>query len=277
MFNTVINVIKRRPSILLYIIAIASLIIIFEYNNPLIPILTGLRTSNEGYFLDVLISFLKLVFNPIILLQTVVFVVVVLMILAIFVGLFFSGHFFILMNALQNKAKTKGEFVYGFKKLSVKTTITFFLFLLVNVFFIIYISVCAVPAIVITRAWLAGGVSYSMLAIIIDLITLLIIFFSLMFFRSYTIFWIPAIIAGENKFIYITKEISKSNFWGVTKTLLLFDIIFCTFNILFIYARIKNPDAFYFYGISWVFYIIFSIFLITYIFKTYLSFNRTIE
>jgi hypothetical protein len=273
MLDTVVNVIRRRPLLLSYIIVVSSVFIFLQYNNPLMPIFSGLEISDGGFALDIIVHFLKLVFNPAMLVKIIYYAVIAAVAAAAAAGLLFSGYSYIILNSLKGKQKFKGEFLYGFKKLSFKIIKVFLLLIISYVLFSVYISVTLVPAIVVTRAWISGDAAFSLLALVLDAITALVLFFSLMFFRAATIFWIPALVSGERKYITASRIIGRDNFWNITRTLVAFDAAFVLSSALFAAAVLRYPFSLALYAVYWLFLNAFLIFFVTYIFDAFLRFT----
>lgn len=284
--KTAIGIIFKRPIILLFMGAIALLYCIISSFNPIFTILFGFNTSDIGGLLEGIVSFLRLtinfVTNPDIMLKGTAFLMGFLILASIIAGLVLSGYLYIINNTLDGKLKTKGEFQYGLRKYFLRIAGVTFLVLLLGLIYTGFMAVVSVPAMVVTRSWLAGKTGIFAPAMGLDIVTVLILFFSFMFFRIYIFFWYPAVINSEKRAFTTGKHAADSRFWSVVGTVLLFDLVFLLFEFLSIYADkamlLQNVEgalpATILFVINWIFKTFFFTAFVAYIFSAFKTYSK---
>jgi hypothetical protein len=96
--------------------------------------------------------------------------------------------------------------------------------------------IASVPAVIITRAASLAKAQMMISAVFIDILTLVIMFFSVMFFRIYVLFWYPAALNLRKKAFWVGKRIADANFWNIVKGMVAFDIVYIAVRLLLVYA-----------------------------------------
>ena len=104
----------------------------------------------------------------------------------------------------------------------------------------------------------------------VDVLTGVVLFFGLMFFRIYTFFWYPALINNEKRAFLKAKRFADKNFWKILNAIFIFDIIFVGFQMTFI----KFDDNILFLILKWIFLTVFYALLTTYIFAAYKKYSE---
>ncbi len=229
-FSNAIRVLLKRPSVVCFIGFVVLIFAVLNYHIPVFTIIHGLSTMGEGNMFESLISVLQFVMgylsNPGIVMAGLAALISLLFILSAILGFLFSGYFNIINNALDNKSKYRGEFATGVRKHFTKISWITFRVLLVAVFLMIYLLVATVPAAIISRTVSIDKPQLIFSAVFIGILTLGVIFFSLMFFRIYVMFWYTAAINQRKKPFTAGKRIADAHFWLIVRRILAFDVVY---------------------------------------------------
>jgi hypothetical protein len=269
-FRRTIQAIKRRPLIIWYF-GIASLIFcIIDKYNPIMPVLLGLGKITKGDLSQGLMSFLQIILDKEILLTAFLVMLVFSAVAALITGLVFSGYFNIINNALSGQPKSRGELSSGLKKHFLKIFLIAFRVLFFTIILIVFMMVVTVPSVIITKAAMTEKPEFILAALFIDALTICVVFFGFMFFRVYTLLWIPAAVNGEKKAFSAGKNFANNHFWGIVGRLILFDLIFAGAQLIFM--NMGETSALFI--INWIFTALFFSLFTTYIFSLYKTLGR---
>ncbi len=240
-FGNAIKVLIKRPSVVCFIGFVVLIFTVINYQIPVFAIIHGLSTMGEGNVFESLISVLQLVtgyFNkPGIVMAGLAGLLSLLFILSAILGFLFSGYFNIINNALNDKNKYRGEFAAGVRKYFTKIAWITFRVLLVAVFLLIYLMIASIPAAIITRTASMDKPQLLFSAAFIDILTLGVIFFSLMFFRIYVMFWYCAAINQRKRPLSSGKHIADAHFWRIVKVVLAFDVVYVVIEVLMTFVQ----------------------------------------
>ena len=105
--------------------------------------------------------------------------------------------------------------------------------ILYSILFIGFMTVVTVPAIAVLRGQIEGKIDFLPLAIVLTVITAVVLFLGFMFFRTYILFWYPATFNFKRKTFAIGKG-QQTLFWEIVSFLVVFDVAFCSFQLLLI-------------------------------------------
>lgn len=272
------RILFRRPVLLLVLAVIMFLYCILEY-NILLPVIFSFFAIGTGNFLESAMSFIQLIFRVIIspemLTFGLLFLAGALIAASMAAAALFAGLFNIVNNVLDKKPKFKGEFVFGLKKhflslFTINLRVGLFSMLLT-----IFIMIACVPAIAATRAAAQDKPELVMGAAIVDVITFLVVFFCLLFYRSYILFWYPAALKFKRKTFSHGKRFVDSNFWRIAGRIVGYDIAFLLLGGLLLTGKLALMHEmdmnfalmFALLVLDWIFKTVFSGIVIVYIFS----------
>ncbi len=283
-FSNSINIMFKRRSIWLSFGFVMLGIGIINFYNPLYAFIFGLGGidfSNIVNFLNLLTHFIS---SPVSIVKTILILIGVILAVSFICSIFFSGSFNAINKAMEGRQKAPGEFSEGLKKYYFKTVFVTFRVLFFGILFLLFLMVVSVPAIAITKAWLSGKAGLMASALILDLITVLVLFFLVIFFTTYVLFWFPASVNSGKKSFSYGKHVADTMFWKIAGRVVLIGLVFIVYQGLLLAAdRIllgTNPDATFIsivlFVINWSLNTVFSSFLATYVFYIfkYITANR---
>ncbi len=233
--------------------------------NPLTNIFLKWSTLSGGDIFQSIVIMLQIVLKVVMNVQGIILLAAFLVAVSICIGIIFSGYFGMVNNALEGKPKERGEFTSGIKRFFFRIFLMSFAFLFLTVVFAVFILVASVPAMVITNAALSGSPELLITAVVIDFITLSVVFLGFMFFRTYMSFWYPAAMTYGAKAFIMGKRTADGYFWGLVSRFIAFDIIFILFQLIIM--GISGTIAALI--IKWIFYTAFFSVLITYVFAAF--------
>lgn len=235
--NGVLHKILGRPFVLIYAMIISLVYCVVDMVTPIIAILFGFSTMGEGDLLGTAISLLQLVLSPVFLLKALPWIVGGIVIGAFLASLILPGYFYIVYRMVEEKERHRGEFIAGlkqyFKKFFAATLTVFGLCVL----FALFIAVVAIPALFTTWSVKAGKTELFGMAVLLDILTVAVMFFAFMFFRLYTFYWYPAIFSFSSCPFKNGKRIIDRHFWPLVGRWVILDVIFIAFESLFLFMR----------------------------------------
>lgn len=275
------NMMLKRP---LTIILFGSIFLVYalvSYYNPIISLLLHFSINGDGSILGTIISSLRLafnfIFNPKIMPVEFLCLAGALALISSLLGFLLSGYFNIVNNEIEGGTKPSRDFMESVRKYFLKVTAANFAVLSLGILFVIFMTVAAVPSLVITKTWIDGKSGIGVTAVFVSIITLAVIFFGSIFFRTILLFWYPAIYNYEKKAFTMGKRIAEYGFWKITLAYLIFDIIFIITESLFIflsYILIYEGSGMMFlsilvFVIKWAFNTLFFANFVTYNFSVF--------
>lgn len=266
------QMLRKRPGVIIIFSIVLLAYQVVGYYNPIPAILYGLNTITRGNMLESVVSYLQILMDPKIIPIMIAAILAFSIVVSLAMGLFLSGYFYCINNTITGKKKTKGEFMEGLKGyfsriLTISLRVTIFGFA-----FIIFMMVSAIPAVVITRAAFTGRSDLILAAIFVNILTIGVIFFGMMFFRAYMFFWYPAAINCDKSFFVIAKRVVDRCFWDIVRTFVAFDVVFIGFE----YAMLRIGRSPGTLVINWVFKTIFFLLYINFIFFTYRKTEKSV-
>jgi hypothetical protein len=145
--------------------------------------------------------------------------------------------------------------------------------ILVGSIILVAISVAIIPATTITDALMSKLNDKVFLVLLLDMITLLMVFFALMFTRAYISFWYPAIYKCKGNAFSVGKKSVDRFFGDVVKKFIMFDIVFivCQLILMFMYNLLNGVMIASYIPVllNWVFKTLFVVAFITYVFRAF--------
>lgn len=260
-----VQMLKKRPAVIMIFSLVSLLYYIAGYYNPIPAIVYGLNSITKGNLLGSVVSYLQIIMDPKIIPVAIAAILVLAIAVSLAVGLFLSGYFYSINNTIIGKAKIKGEYVEGLKKYFSRIVLISLRVTILGFILILFMMVAAVPAVVITKAAFVAGSKLIAAAIFVDILTVGVVFFGLMFFRAYMFFWYPAAINHDKSFFAVSKRVVDRCFWDITRTFTAFDVVFIAFE--FAILKIGRSPATL--AANWAFKTVFFILYINFIFLTY--------
>ncbi|MGI6778566.1 MAG: hypothetical protein ACOX7R_11330 [Acetivibrionales bacterium] len=257
----------RRPLIVIFWSVL--MLIYFFIDMSVSKIVNHFIQADEGSFFEGIIHLLQLVFNfvtkpgtfPLIVFYFLIFVFMA----SVPTGLVLSGYLNIVNGAVTAKQQSGGEFFGGIGKYFFRIWFITFRVLLFGLIFIIFALVASVPAIIITKAAVEGNSGMTAAAMFVDILTVCVLFFGSVFFRTYAFFWYPVAMDGHKRAFSTAKKLVDVNFWKLVIRFAVFDIIY----ILFLTIMMNIGSLPLRFAVNWVFASLYFSFFITYIFATY--------
>jgi len=278
-----IKPVKRRP-LLAAILGIFMFLFCYIEYSFIMPIVFGISVLKTGNIFDSIMHLIQIVLNyiPNIGPAIIGYLVLGIIVISLLAGLLLSGSLNVLNSALIESDKEKGAFVRGIRKHYLKVSRITFLSIIYSVLFAIFIIVVSVPAIVITSASITEKPELMSVAYVLDAITVVILFFCIMFFKIYICFWYPAAINYDKKLFARGKRAADNSFWRILFKFLWYDILIFVFQMGLFYINnilAKNESIMAeFIGVAvllflnWIFKTVIFISIISYVFSKFLSY-----
>lgn len=226
MVRDILKIITGRPLIILVPMFTMLVVTVLNSYNPILPFLTGLSKTTGSSVFESLVSMLQLLLEPALLKPFFISALAGIVLFSLFAGLFFSGWFHIIAAAVTGREKQHKEYTEGIKKYFLRVFRISLIIISVFVLLSCFLLVAVVPVIVITRAALTTRPELFLAALFTGLLTLCVLFFSLMFARIYLFYWIPAAIFGIKKPFIYAKRLMDRHFMYITLKFIVFDIVF---------------------------------------------------
>ena len=264
-----IGVILKKPFIIVFWGVFMLVVTLMGYMFPVFRTLFELSSISGSNPFETLMSFIQLVYSYLSDVKVVAIslgvLLLVLLSVAVIGGALMSGYLSILNNAVNKKVIHKGEFSYGIKQYFNKITLMNFTLLVVGLVIFIIMVVAIVPALVITSASAGKGKEMLPAVLFVDILTGIVLFFGLMFYRIYAFFWYPAVLNNSKKPFKEAKDIANKHFWKIVSVFILFDLVYIAFQMLFV----KFDDNMVMLLVKWIFTSVFFAMFTTYIFTAF--------
>ena len=268
-----IGIILKKPFIIVFWGVLMLAINLVGYLLPVFRTLFELGSISGSNPFEALMSFIQLIYSYLsdikIVAISVVVLVLVLISIAVISGALMSGYLFKLNNAVSKKAGRRGEFSYGVRQYFNKISLMNFNVLVIGLVILTIIVVASVPALVITSASTGKGREMLPTVLFVDVLTGVVLFFGLMFYRIYAFFWYPAAINNGKKPFKEAKHITNKHFWKIVLVFAIFDLVYIAFQMLFV----KLNENIYLLALKWVFTSIFYA-ITTYIFTAFKKYSN---
>ncbi|MDD4493777.1 MAG: hypothetical protein PHV32_05435 [Eubacteriales bacterium] len=260
-----IRLLLKKPFLILHISAVVLLFLVFEQINPLMTLVTGLIEISDADIFQNIISLLQTIIKPAVLPYMLGSILIMIVLSTVMAGFFIPGWLNVANNTLTGKKAGRKEFFEGYRKFFAKMLLLALKLSTVFWMFIIYLTVALVPLMIILRAPVFSRLDDLAISVAIVIISALILYFSLMFFRSYVIFWLPALASGAGKPFKTGKKAMDRNFWKLSFSFFIFDIIMVAAIAAFTYFE----DSIYLFVAKWVFWTIYSSYYASYVFNAF--------
>lgn len=288
-FKNFVGLTLKRPSILVLIGIITLIISAVNLKNPLLSLVFGSGSVSGGNIFDTAMTIIKLGYKVVTNLSTLPFVILfligVIVLGSVLLAFLFSGCFHILTHILERKEKYHGEFIQGVRKYFTRLFLVSLRVLTAGILFLIFATVACIPAIVITRTLISGKYELVFVALLLDIITLSVMFYGFMTLRIYVFYWYPAVLNFKKRSFAAAKHITDKYFWGILRQFVVFDLLYIVFQSLYMYssqtlAAAENPNIFLMAAIfvaNWFFKTIFYTWFLTYVFTSYTIFRSKMQ
>ncbi|HHV97301.1 MAG TPA: hypothetical protein GXX37_12675 [Clostridiaceae bacterium] len=269
-----IGVILKRPFIIIFWGVVTLVTTVIGYLLPIFRIFFELMTISGSNIFESVMSFIQLVYGYLTNVRIVFIIAVALLLIlfsiAVISAILLSGYLFKLNNAVNKKESQKGEFALGVRQYFNKICFMNFSLLSLGVIVLIVMAIASVPALIITSALVGKGQDMLPQVLFVDVLTVFVLFFGLMFFRIYSLFWYPAVINNKEKPFKEARSITNRYFWRIVLVFTIFDIAYIGFRMLFV--NLDNNLLFLF--LRWIFSTIFYAMFTTYIFAAFRKYSK---
>ncbi|HOM02842.1 MAG TPA: hypothetical protein PLH43_08465 [Acetivibrio sp.] len=273
----------KRQDIIIAFGAVVFLYCFVEY-NLIFPVILGLTSFKGGNMLENIMHIIQIVLGLFSNKKYILYGLAAILVAALMCGFVLSGCFYKMNNFLSNRKRIKMEFLKGVQKHFLRLSVISFEVILFSILFAVFMLIVSVPSIAITRSLLDGKTELLALTILFDAITLMVLFFGIMFFRIYMSFWYPAVFNFKDSFFSIGKYAADTYFWKIVVMFLKFDIFFIIFEFLMIYLNSVLPVSgamvflrvLFLFFINWIVKTLFFIIIVMSVFSVFLDFKKKI-
>lgn len=251
----------KKPFLLLYMMAIALILAIIQFFNPINALLRSFGDVVSSTWGDTLIHLSKDVYRfssfPYIMLAVLCLAVV----FSVISSLLGSGYMNVLHLAVSNRKNGWNRFSEGIRKYFFRTLLVFFEFYVLLFLFLTLVPLSLVPSVVIANRAAENSNPNFINTGMIPAITGVIVFLILAFLLNWFIFRLPAIFLFQTKPIEKTKIVLSHFYWksyGKNAAFLLVLVMgfYLINNIQFAFLEILA--AFVFYSLFFYIYAVFT-------------------
>lgn len=264
-FVTTLKAVIKRPFILILIGVLMLAAAILNSMVPVVAVIIGVINMTDGASLDVVVSALQMLLDPGVLLTLLAAVAVMSVLISIGAGLLLPGYLLVVDDGISKGSKKQGLFSWGMKHYFSRIFVMTLKTSLITVILAVLLLVASVPAIVVTRVALSSKPELMIGAVFIDLITALVFFMGISFYKSYVFMWYLAMVSGEKKPFAKAKALADRKFWRLALEFLIFDVVFAAVVFL-IY---ESDSQLFRYVMGWAFTTLFFTTFSVYLVKFY--------
>jgi len=274
-FRNTLYVMLKRPALLALMGLVTFAVCILVYFNPIFNLLVGMGAISGSSIFENIIYVIQFVSKPSILIKILVGIFALSVVVAILMGLIFSGFFYMTNITLYRKKASARDFFTGVRRYFVRLSIMFLIVINIIVAFVIAMLIASVPAIIITNSWMKNSHNVLAAMLFINIVTVGIIFIGFMFVRIYSLFWFPAVY-NEQKNPYRTmKSMIDNCFWRIVLRFMAFDLVYILVQGSIVAVNVSTDSSdnvvtnTVLFILSWIFNTIFFTLFNTYLFSVY--------
>lgn len=241
--QTVIKPFLKRYDLLIIFSLITLVYCIIEY-YIFFPFILSMSIFKSGNILEIIMYVIQLSFKYLFKPKYLIYGIIGIVASGFLFGFLFSGLFYSFNNFLSKKANPedgvfnikflKSQYLNGVKRHFWRMSFISGSTVLYTILFTAFMAIASIPAIAILRGQIVGEFDFLLLAVMLTLITAVVLFFGYMFFRIYILFWYPPAFSFKRKIFAIGKKAADTYFWKIASFLLVFDIVFCLFQLILI-------------------------------------------
>jgi len=263
MTKDIVNAVKKHPSL---VITLGAVILVAEVFNRFVPIMTmivGIVNMTGGDILDSILAALHLLIDLNNLPLVLGAVAVIALLFSVFIGLLLPGYLLTAIDGLDEGPGKKGLYREGIRKYFLRFFHMTLRVVLLAFLLLVILLVSTVPGIVMTRVALTTSPELMVAAVFVDVVTVGVVFASLLFFSVYTYMWYIASLVTAKRPFRLGKQVADNRFWNITLGLLIFDVILVVgFFIIFMIGNQAIK-----YAVGWIFLTAFFTTLALYLVK----------
>ena len=262
--NTLHTLYKKPLIFILTVIAALPVCYISQF-NPVPALFSGFGSIGKSGVLSSVVSLLQFLWEPDIFRNTVLALIAVSFLTAVITSLYLPGYFNILNHAVLEYKGKRRAFGDGFRRFFTRILLVNLRVAFVVCIFVLFSIIALVPALVLSRAVSGNNPQMFLVALVIDVITAVALYFALMFLRVYILYWYSSIINGFKKPFRTGKCIADSSFWRIFRSMALYDIFFvCCYVII---GSIQNDIVSFL--VKLIFYTMFFSLYFSFIFNSF--------
>lgn len=230
--------IKERPLLLVFILFSTLFFCAAEQFNPIVREFGSLSKLLEGDgYIDLMSDFAHWlasnVSSPVVVAITIVVSIVFLFAISAVIGIFFSGYSHVLYLSLIDHAPKKGEFKVGINKNFLKVTFYFLFTFIISILFVIFAGYAFVPAAMTIKQLIsAGDTSVILRMVFLSLITLVVLFFALIFVSMYLSFVLPGLIGFKRGGVGVSIKMVNGYCWYLIPRTLVYLIVMAVITLI---------------------------------------------
>ena len=211
--------IKERPLLVIFIFFSTLFFCAAEQFNPIVKEYGSMSKLLEGDgYVDLLSDFAHWlashVSSPMVVVLTVVISVVFLFAVSAVIGIFFSGYSHVLYLSLIDHAPKKGDFKVGINKNFLKVTMYFTVTFILSILFVVLAAYSLIPAaMTIKQLVSAGDTSVILRMVFLCILTVVVLFFAVVFFAMYLSFVLPGLIGFKRGGVGVSIKMVNGYCW----------------------------------------------------------------
>ncbi len=245
--KTTARAVGKRPFILVLIGILMLAAAIANASIPVMAMMIGIVNMTSAGVFESLLSVLQMLIDPGIIPMLLKLLAVLAILSSIAAGLLLPGYLLIVDDGMAMGRKKKGLFLEGLKSYFFKFFFITLKTVLFTAFFVIFLMVASVPAIIVTRAAFTTKPDLLLGALFIDLVTAGVFLMCLSFFKAYVYMWYIAASKGEKSPFKNGKAVAERQFGRLALGLLVFDVIF----VAVIFLIYLSDNQFFRYTAGW--------------------------
>ncbi len=209
--------VKKRPIILVFLVIVVLVFCIIEQFNPFTKKFGSLKTIVSLDHMENLAELAQDVktsaATPGIMVTNVIIALLLIIAASCLFSVFFAGYAQVLYLSVLDFKPKKGDFKNGINRHFIKMSLLFTIFVLFTAAFIFLAAYTVVPAIMTIKIFFAGdsGVIFQMM--LLSILTVMILYFAIIFYVMYWSFSIPAIIGFKRGGVIVALRMVNGYCW----------------------------------------------------------------
>ena len=209
--------VRNRPLILIFPAIATLLLCIIEQFNPFVEKYGSLKTLITLDYMENLAKFAQDVkasaATPGIMVTSIIVFILLISACASIFAVFFSGYAQVLYLSVLGYKPKKGDFKSGINRHFIKMSLLFIFFVLFTIIFIVLMAYTVVPAIMSIKIFFAGDSRIFFQMMLLIILTVMLLYFALVFYVMYWSFSVPGIIGFKRGGVLVALRMVNGYCW----------------------------------------------------------------
>lgn len=268
--------VKNRPIILIFL-SIATLILcVIEQYNPFTEKYGSFKTLISLDYMESLAKLAQEVkqsaATPGIMVTSIIIAILLIAACACIFAVFFSGYAQVLYLAVLGYKPKKGDFKSGINRHFIKMSTLFTVFVIFSCVFTVLAAYSVVPAVMSIKIFFAGDSKIIFQMMLLTILTIMLLYFAIIFYVMYWSFSVPAIIGFKRGGVLVALRMVNGYCWYLMPRVTVFVLLMAVVQALMLllnYGRSSTTFGILVLAINWILKLVLIFPYVNFVFTTF--------